>query len=60
MTDKKLQGAGLRGQSAGETALCTVGKTGSGLTYRSDKIYQKLNLKKLHLLIYVACQLLKN
>lgn len=34
MVDKKLTGAGLRGQSAGETALCTVGKTGSGLTYR--------------------------
>ena len=34
MVDKKLSGAGLRGQSAGETALCTVGKSGSGLTYR--------------------------
>ena len=33
MADKKLSGAGLRGQSAGETTLCTVGKTGSGLTY---------------------------
>lgn len=33
MVDKKLSGAGLRGQSAGETALCTVGKSGSGLTY---------------------------
>jgi 2-methylcitrate synthase len=33
MVDKKLAGAGLRGQSAGETALCTVGKSGSGLTY---------------------------
>ena len=33
MTDKKLSGAGLRGQSAGETKLCTVGKSGSGLTY---------------------------
>lgn len=33
-TDKKLSGAGLRGQSAGETALSTVGKSGSGLTYR--------------------------
>ncbi len=33
MSDKKLTGAGLRGQSAGETALCTVGKSGSGLTY---------------------------
>ncbi|WP_210395235.1 bifunctional 2-methylcitrate synthase/citrate synthase [Motiliproteus sediminis] len=31
---KKLGGAGLRGQSAGSTALCTVGKTGAGLTYR--------------------------
>ena len=26
--------SGLRGQSAGETALCTVGKSGSGLRYR--------------------------
>jgi 2-methylcitrate synthase len=33
VTDKKLSGAGLRGQSAGQTALCTVGKSGSGLTY---------------------------
>ncbi|MFT4939258.1 MAG: 2-methylcitrate synthase [Paraglaciecola sp.] len=33
MVDKKLSGAGLRGQSAGDTALCTVGKSGSGLTY---------------------------
>jgi 2-methylcitrate synthase len=31
---KKSGGAGLRGQVAGETALCTVGKTGTGLTYR--------------------------
>jgi len=31
---KSIGGAGLRGQSAGETALCTVGKTGAGLTYR--------------------------
>ena len=36
--EKKLGGAGLRGQSAGETALCTVGKTGSGLTYRGYDI----------------------
>ena len=35
---KKLTGAGLRGQSAGQTALCTVGKTGSGLTYRGYDI----------------------
>ncbi len=38
MTEKKLSGAGLRGQSAGETALCTVGKTGTGLTYRGYDI----------------------
>lgn len=33
MADKKMVGAGLRGHIAGETALCTVGKTGTGLTY---------------------------
>jgi 2-methylcitrate synthase len=33
MAEKKLSGAGLRGQSAGQTKLCTVGKSGSGLTY---------------------------
>jgi 2-methylcitrate synthase len=38
MAEKKLSGAGLRGQSAGETALCTVGKSGSGLTYRGYDI----------------------
>jgi len=38
MSDKKLGGAGLRGQVAGETALCTVGKTGTGLTYRGYDI----------------------
>ena len=35
---KKLGGAGLRGQVAGETALCTVGKSGAGLTYRGYEI----------------------
>ena len=34
MGEKKLGGAGLRGQVAGNTALSTVGKTGKGLTYR--------------------------
>nr|WP_163502646.1 2-methylcitrate synthase [Halomonas socia] len=33
MTNRALAGAGLRGQSAGSTALCTVGQSGSGLTY---------------------------
>jgi 2-methylcitrate synthase len=35
---KKLEGAGLRGQVAGQTALCTVGKSGAGLTYRGYEI----------------------
>lgn len=35
---KPLSGAGLRGQSAGATALCTVGKSGAGLTYRGYDI----------------------
>ena len=30
---------GLAGVSAGETALCTVGKEGAGLTYRGYDIY---------------------
>lgn len=33
MSEKKLGGAGLRGQSAGSTTLCTVGQSGTGLTY---------------------------
>ena len=33
-TAKELSGAGLRGQVAGKTSLSTVGKEGSGLTYR--------------------------
>lgn len=37
---KALSGAGLRGQSAGETALCTVGKSGAGLTYRGYDIHE--------------------
>lgn len=33
MVQKSNDTSGLRGQVAGETALCTVGVTGSGLTY---------------------------
>ncbi len=40
MPEKKLSGAGLRGQSAGSTALCTVGKSGTGLTYRGYDIHE--------------------
>jgi 2-methylcitrate synthase len=42
--DKKLSGADLRGQVAGETALCTVGTQGSGLNYRGydvDELAEK-------------------
>lgn len=38
MTTSKKSG-GLAGVSAGETALCTVGKEGAGLTYRGYDIY---------------------
>ena len=34
----KATGAGLRGQSAGQTAIATVGKAGVGLTYRGYPI----------------------
>ncbi|GLT17999.1 citrate synthase [Vibrio zhanjiangensis] len=43
MSTKELGGAGLRGQSAGSTALCTVGKTGTGLTYRGYDIEDLAN-----------------
>lgn len=56
MVDKKLGGAGLRGQSAGETSLCTVGKTGTGLTYRgfdiSELAAQATFEEVAHLIIY--------
>jgi 2-methylcitrate synthase len=39
----ELGGAGLRGQSAGSTTLCTVGKTGTGLTYRGYDITDLAN-----------------
>ncbi|MFA0521877.1 citrate/2-methylcitrate synthase, partial [Vibrio sp. 10N.222.55.E8] len=38
-----MGGAGLRGQSAGTTALCTVGKSGTGLTYRGYDITDLAN-----------------
>jgi len=56
MTDKKVGGAGLRGQVAGETALCTVGETGTGLTYRGYDITDLANNAQFeevaHLLLY--------
>ena len=38
MADKGIGGAGLRGQTAGTTELCTVGKADAGLTYRGYDI----------------------
>ena len=38
MADKKKTG-GLAGVTAGQTALCTVGQEGAGLTYRGYDIY---------------------
>ncbi len=38
MAEKKIGGAGLRGQIAGQTELCTVGVSGTGLTYRGYDI----------------------
>jgi 2-methylcitrate synthase len=43
MPTKDLGGAGLRGQSAGSTALCTVGQSGTGLTYRGYDITDLAN-----------------
>lgn len=50
---KKLSGAGLRGQSAGETALCTVGQTGSGLTYRGYDIKELADKAQFEEVVYL-------
>ncbi|MCK0715384.1 2-methylcitrate synthase [Chromohalobacter sarecensis] len=39
MAEKTPTSTGLRGMSAGSTALCTVGQSGSGLTYRGYDIH---------------------
>ena len=48
MAEKKLEGAGLRGQVAGKTSLSTVGKAGKGLTLEDTKLkyWQKRPLLK--------------
>ncbi len=55
-TNKELSGAGLRGQVAGKTALSTVGKSGSGLTYRGydvAKLAEKCQFEEVaYLLLY--------
>jgi 2-methylcitrate synthase len=56
MAQKKLEGAGLRGQVAGKTSLCTVGKEGAGLTYRGfsiELLAEKATFEEVaHLLLY--------
>lgn len=56
MAQKKLEGAGLRGQVAGKTSLCTVGKEGAGLTYRGysiETLAEKATFEEVaHLLLY--------
>jgi 2-methylcitrate synthase len=52
----KRTGAGLRGMTAGETALCTVGQEGTGLTYRGYDIHDLAEHAQFeevaHLLLY--------
>lgn len=43
MPNSAIGGAGLRGQSAGTTSLCTVGQSGTGLTYRGYDITDLAN-----------------
>lgn len=53
MTDKK-PGAGLRGQSAGQTEICTVGATGNSLRYRGyavDELAEKASFNEVAYLI---------
>ncbi len=53
MTEKKT-GAGLRGQSAGQTAICTVGATGNSLRYRGytvDELAEKASFNEVAYLI---------
>ena len=56
MGEKKLDGAGLRGQVAGNTALSTVGKEGKGLTYRGyaiEELAEKASFEEVaYMLLY--------
>ena len=56
MGEKKLDGAGLRGQVAGNTALSTVGKEGKGLTYRGyaiEELSEKASFEEVaYMLLY--------
>jgi 2-methylcitrate synthase len=55
MNEKTVSG-GVRGQSAGATAICTVGKEGVGLTYRGyniEELAQEVSFEEVaYLLLY--------
>ncbi|MGC9493428.1 bifunctional 2-methylcitrate synthase/citrate synthase [Vibrio genomosp. F10] len=51
-----IGGAGLRGQSAGTTSLCTVGQTGTGLTYRGYDITDLANNAEFEEVAYLLLQ----
>ena len=56
MGEKKLDGAGLRGQVAGKTALSTVGKEGKGLTYRGyaiEELAEKASFEEVAYMLFV-------
>ncbi|QTF91627.1 2-methylcitrate synthase [Halomonas sp. BM-2019] len=53
MAEKTVSSTGLRGQSAGSTALCTVGKTGAGLTYRGYDIAELAEKAKFEEVAYL-------
>ena len=52
MVDKNT-GAGLRGQSAGETAICTVGAEGSSLKYRGYDVVELAELANFNEVAYM-------
>ena len=54
MTNKKPENsAGMRGQCAGQTALCTVGQTGAGLTYRGYDMVELADKAKFEEVAYL-------
>jgi len=55
MSIKTSAPSGLRGQTAGDTRLCTVGKTGTGLTYCGYDIHEladKCSFEEVALLLF--------
>jgi 2-methylcitrate synthase len=55
MASRKSSDAGLAGVVAGETAICTVGKEGSGLTYRGfgiDDLVQHASFEEVAFLLH--------